>query len=146
MAKIYLASPFFNDDEKLSVRLIAGILRNKGHEVFVPMEHEIEGGFSMTNFEWANNVFRMDKNALSMCDVVVAINYGLYSDSGTAWECGYAFALNIPVIVYTPDLEEVAQSSLMVVNGCHANIIGIVNLDCYDFDTLPVYNYSGEQK
>ena len=40
--KIYLASPFFNDNEIANIHRAAEILKAKGHEVFVPMEHDVE--------------------------------------------------------------------------------------------------------
>ena len=40
--KIYLASPFFNELERNNVKRMANVLRERGHEVYVPMEHEIE--------------------------------------------------------------------------------------------------------
>ena len=39
---------------------------------------------------------------------------GLYSDSGTAWECGFAYGINKPVQLIDCSGQEV---SLMVVNG-----------------------------
>lgn len=35
----------------------------------------------------------MDIAAIQDCDILFAVYDGLYSDSGTAWEIGYAYAL-----------------------------------------------------
>ena len=51
--KIYLASPFFNDNEIANIHRAVEILKAKGHEVFVPMEHDVENRESLTNSEWA---------------------------------------------------------------------------------------------
>ena len=90
--KLYLASPFFNDEELRHYRIAIERLRVSGYEVFVPQEHEVEGAWEMSNEEWAEQVYSMDEKAIWNCDVVIVLNFGLYSDSGTAWEAGYAKA------------------------------------------------------
>lgn len=79
-----------------------------------------------------------DKRFIDWADVVVMLYYGGYSDSGTAWECGYAYGTNTPVIVV--QLGE--DSNLMVHEGCHSNI-SLEELEGYDFDMLPVKAYKG---
>lgn len=113
MKKIYLASPLFTDEERIAVRKHAEFQRSLGNEVYVPMEHQIENAWSYVNDEWARRVFNADINAISNCDEVHVIYYGLYSDSGTAWECGFAYALGKPVIIY-PVHDIFAKVSLMV--------------------------------
>ena len=46
--------------------------------------------------------------------MVVCLYFGLYSDAGTAWECGYAYGINKPVklLIYREE-----EASLMVVQG-----------------------------
>ena len=61
------------------------------------MEHFIPNGENLSNNEWAEAVFKMDVEALNKCDRVVAAYLGLRSDTGTAWEIGYAYAKGIPV-------------------------------------------------
>lgn len=114
MTKIYLASPLFTDYEHKKVQNVASFLRRVGHEVYVPMEHTIENAWELPNHEWARKVFEEDIKAIQEADTVYCIYYGLYSDSGTAWECGYAYALGKPVRLIDESNEEV---SLMVVNG-----------------------------
>ncbi|WP_440451908.1 nucleoside 2-deoxyribosyltransferase [Ruminococcus intestinalis] len=141
--KIYLASPFFNDNEIANIHRAAGILKAKGHEVFVPMEHDVENRESLTNAEWAKEIFKIDKGGIDDCDAVVLLYGGMYSDSGTAWECGYAYASGKKVIVCCYNIE---QTNLMIVNGCHAFLNGIDELLYYDFDKMPVVRNAGEQK
>ena len=112
--KIYLASPLFTEYERERVREYANYLRNQGHEVYVPMEHKIDGAWKMPNYVWAREVFGEDIRQIQKCDKVVCIYYGLYSDSGTAWECGYAYGINKPVELVDFSGKE---CSLMVVNG-----------------------------
>lgn len=112
--KIYLASPLFTEFERENVKAVASYLRSKGHSVYVPMEHSIENAWDYPNHEWARMVFDEDVKAIRECDEVHCIYYGLYSDSGTAWECGFAYALGKPVELIDQSNNEV---SLMVING-----------------------------
>lgn len=112
--KIYLASPLFTSYEKDRVGDYAAYLREQGHEVYVPMEHSIDGAWGMPNFIWAREVFNEDITEIQKCDKVVCLYYGLYSDSGTAWECGYAYGIGKPVELVDYCGKE---CSLMVVNS-----------------------------
>lgn len=112
--KIYLASPLFTEFEKMHVADYASYLRKQGNDVYVPMEHQIENAWSMPNHVWARAVFTEDVEQIQECDKVVCLYYGLYSDSGTAWECGYAYGIGKPVELVDLSGREV---SLMVVNG-----------------------------
>ena len=50
------------------------------------------------------------------CEKVIVLNWGMYSDSGTAWECGYAYAKQKEVItLLMPSREK--EYSLMMING-----------------------------
>lgn len=116
--KVYLASPFFTEKEILVYEEVIKKLR-KTHEVYVPREHTIPNGWEMTNKEWGKKVFDMDVAAIDECQVVVVLNWGMYSDSGTAWECGYAYAKNKKIINIICDKEK--EYSLMMINA--SNII-----------------------
>ena len=82
--KIYLACPFFNIDEILKYEAAIEGLRGRGYEVYVPREHTIDGAWEMPNQTWAGYVFAEDIEAIDDCEVVVVMNFGMYSDSGTA--------------------------------------------------------------
>ena len=115
--KIYLASPFFNEDETKVYNEVIELLRSeKDLKVFVPREHTIPNAWEMSNSAWGESVFAVDYLALMNSDVVVVLNFGMYSDSGTAWECGCAFALGKKVVnVLCGDAD--TEYSLMMVNG-----------------------------
>lgn len=118
--KIYLASPFFTDKEVAIYNEIKERLRSMGHDVFVPQEHEIENGWEISNDDWAYQVFTMDKKALEESEVVVCLNFGMYSDSGTAWEIGYAASQEKRVIMVLCGEENTVYSLMMIQS---ANII-----------------------
>lgn len=117
--KIYLAGPLFTEFEKSSIAFTAALLRRDGHEVYVPMEHKIDDAWTLPNHIWARQVFLEDIKAIQDCDKVVCLYYGLYSDSGTAWECGYAYGIGKPVELLDCAGQEV---SLMVVNGANNSL------------------------
>lgn len=133
--KIYLASPFFQKREIEIYQRAIAILRNKGYEVFVPQEHTIPNGEKMPNTQWAKAVFDMDMEALKNCDAVVALNWGLYSDSGTAWECGAAYALNKPILQVICGHQEEPYSCMMLSGA---------TTYCYDYEII-VAGYSVEE-
>ena len=124
--KIYLASPFFHEEEITMYEEAIRILRCQGLDVFVPREHTIPNAYELPNNIWGENVFAVDYLAITQCDVVVVLNFGMYSDSGTAWECGAAFALNKKVVNILCGCDD-TEYSIMMVNGTNTTI---------DFDTF----------
>ncbi len=139
MKKIYLASPFFCEKETEVLGKVENILKARGLDVFSPREHEVREG-NVGKPEWSKATFNNDKTALDWCDVVVMLYWGNYSDSGTAWECGYAYATKKPVLVV--QLGEL--SNLMVHEGSHANLMSLEELEKYDFDTMPKKEFTGK--
>lgn len=117
MKKIYLASPFFTMEELATYRDIIHRLRAAGYSVYVPQEHEIPNAWDYSNKEWAKKVFEMDVDAIRNCDVVMVLNFGMYSDSGTAWEAGFAAALGKECVQVLCGGDN-ATYSLMMMNGC----------------------------
>ena len=115
--KIYLASPWFKDNERVMYRQILDKMRLQGHEVYAPIEHEIEDAWEKSNEQWAREVFSTDIQAIRDCDEVWVLNFGMYSDSGTAWECGFAYGIGKTVrqLVYNFGTQ---VFSLMMINGC----------------------------
>ena len=83
--RIYLAGPLFTSAEQVWNTDIAARLRAAGHEVFVPQDQD-------TDRTDAVAIFRHDLSKLVWCDVLVAFMDGEDPDSGTAWECGWAYA------------------------------------------------------
>jgi len=82
--KIYLAGPLFSTAERDFNARLTAILRGMGHEVWLPQESEQE---SMTPKE----IFAKDVEGVDWSEAVVANMDGADPDSGTCWECGYAY-------------------------------------------------------
>ncbi len=114
---IYLASPFFYEEEQEIYNKVISHLRSQGEEVFVPQEHKVENEWDISNEDWGNLVFGMDYQALVKCDEVIVLYWGMYSDTGTAWECGAAFAMGKKITIVLCDIKSL--QSLMVINGCN---------------------------
>ena len=136
--KIYLSSPFFNQEEIVNMRKTQKVLQERNFEVFVPMDIIIP---NTSEVEWAEKMFDADKAGIDKCDVVVLLYYGLYSDSGTAWECGYAFAKNKPVVVVHCQTNQ--KNNLMVVFGASANVESIDALKTFDFQNISKTKFVG---
>ena len=113
MKKIYLSSGFFTAATREKVEEVAAELRRRGYEVFVPMEHFIEGADTMPPKQWAYEVFLADVKAMDECDSIVSLDFGANGDCGTAWELGYAYAKGIPVDIISYGID----ISLMVYEG-----------------------------
>lgn len=139
MKKVYLASPFFNDEEIKNMEIARDILRGKGLEIFVPNEHQ-NPEHEFGSFEWRKATFEGDLEGIDTADVVVAvINQGNYDDSGTAWEIGYAYANNIPIIVVNFTGKTI---NLMIADSLHALITSEDELRGYDFTKLEKIRYT----
>ena len=63
-------------------------------------------------------MFFADIQAIQDCDEVWVLNFGMYSDSGTAWECGYAYGIGKTVRQLVYGFGEDKTYSLMMINGC----------------------------
>lgn len=118
MKKIYLASPFFNQEERQNVQKVAKLLRDRGYEVYVPMEHEIVNGWDLPNDCWAHRVFQDDIEAIKDCDYVVAITYGMNDDAGTAWEIGFAYGIEKPVFAIPVNKTTYSLMVYQSITGC----------------------------
>lgn len=96
--KVYLAGPFFNNEEKDLIKRLENHLEKRSHNVFSPSR---DGGILEKNASLNNriSIFSQNIGAINWCDVVVAIIDN--RDSGTIWEMGYAYALGKPIIAYS---------------------------------------------
>src|SRR5262249_52362190 len=100
--KIYLAGPLFTVAERAFNARLAALLREAGHDVIVPQEAE-------TQNMAARALFEACVAGIDWADVVVANMDGADPDSGTAWECGYAFGKK-PTLVFRTDFRAAADA------------------------------------
>ena len=93
--KLYFAGPLFTAAERAWNAELIEALRRGGHEVFVPQDQEQGNN--------APGIFATDVAGIDWADALVAVMDGPDPDSGTAWECGYAYGKK-PVVLVRTDL------------------------------------------
>ena len=133
--KLYLASPFFGENERRAAIDVCEHFRSRGHSVVLPLEHKFPNAYDMSNPDWGRAVFEYDIQAIQSADFVVCLSYGRQSTAGTNWEAGYAHGIGKPVLVV--EMPGVKLMSLMLMNGCHAVFRSIEELKKYDLN-IPV--------
>jgi nucleoside 2-deoxyribosyltransferase len=95
MMNIYLAGPLFSLAEQQFNSLLYDVLIRDGYKVFLPQK-ECKGLTGAAIFETC-------KNGINSADIIIALLEGADADSGTCWECGYAFAGKKHIIAVRTD-------------------------------------------
>lgn len=138
--KIYIAGPFFNEKELQFIEQTEHIITKKGHTFFSPRTLDFTQLGIGTN-EWSQSIFNEDIKEINNCDLMVVLYHGNYSDSGTAFEIGYAYAKGVKVILVHVDREN--SSNLMCHEGCTTNIY-FDELSNFDFENIISHPYTGK--
>ncbi|MBO5824625.1 MAG: nucleoside 2-deoxyribosyltransferase [Prevotella sp.] len=113
--KAYLAAPFFSQNERYIYARVIDYLRNAEQlDLYVPMEHTVEDAWNLSNSAWGWEVFKEDVRALDEAKVVYVLNFGMYSDSGTAWEAGYAYAKGKRIVNILVNQKDNVYSLMMI--------------------------------
>ena len=126
--RIYLAGPLFTTPEREWNAGLAARLRAGGHEVFVPQENPAAE-------RTGKAIFLKDLEGLDGSDTVVAIMDGADPDSGTCWECGYAYAKGKTVVLFRSDIrgsgdERDIPYNAMLIGAADAHIeLALASLD-----------------
>lgn len=95
--KIYMAGALFSTAEIAFNAELAEQLRLRGHEIFLPQEHE-------QDIEKPDLIFKSDVAGIDWADCVLACLDGPDPDSGTCWELGYGYAKGKIIVVYRTDM------------------------------------------
>ena len=106
--RVYTAGGWFNLIQLLAMKDIETILDVNETEYFSPRKDNI-GKPGMSEEEWSA-VYQRNIDELHNCDIIIASTEN--KDMGTLFECGYATAINKPIIYYAPNLE--GQFNLML--------------------------------
>ena len=94
---VYVAGPLFDEGERWFIEKVDALVQECGFDTFLP--HRDNPPKTADNVRL---IFENDKAGIDRCDVVVANLNGIMTDDGTAWEMGYAFALDKYIIgLYT---------------------------------------------
>jgi nucleoside 2-deoxyribosyltransferase len=94
--RIYLAGPLFTVAEREFNARLKEQLEKCGHSVWLPQEHESPD-------KTARHIFDDDVAAIDGAEAVVANMDGPDPDSGTCWECGYAYAKGKQYLLFRTD-------------------------------------------
>ncbi|MCL2141355.1 MAG: nucleoside 2-deoxyribosyltransferase [Methanimicrococcus sp.] len=97
MVTVYLAGPLFSKAELDYNKTIQQMLLNMGFQVFFPQE-DANDNETKRHDQHQSAIFQSCLHGLKKSDIVVAVLDGTDVDSGTAWELGYAYAENKPII------------------------------------------------
>jgi nucleoside 2-deoxyribosyltransferase len=124
--RIYLAGPLFTAAERSFNRRLRDLLEPYGHEVWLPQEHE-------PRTRGARDIFLMDVEGLDSSDVVVANMDGPDPDSGTCWECGYAYKKK-PIVVYRTDFRKSGDTETSAYNLMLTESADVIVDSSHDFD------------
>ena len=102
--KIYFAAPLFTQAERIWNQSLANTIveQDSKIEIFLP-QAESDKAYINGSFDFAS-VQQICLNGIDASDVLVAILDGPDSDSGTCFECGYAFAKGKKLIGIRTDL------------------------------------------
>jgi len=103
--KVYLASPLFSEGERDFNKKLAEILSNYSLCVYLPQDSgDSDSNRAHTKIRY---IFENNLKELDLSDMVIAVIDGADTDSGTAWEIGYAYAKGKPVISIRTDFRNV---------------------------------------
>jgi nucleoside 2-deoxyribosyltransferase len=97
--RIYLAADLFTPFDRNRNLEVADRLKAAGHTVFLPQLLRTDDGQRPV----AADIFKGCVEGVDECDVVVGLVDGSDVDSGTAWELGYSYAKDKPVIALRTD-------------------------------------------
>ncbi|MDT7541924.1 MAG: hypothetical protein QOE33_1828 [Acidobacteriota bacterium] len=101
--RIYFAAPLFTQAEWMWNARLAEELRARGIEVLLPQETAAPMLNDPSKFD-AQKLFETNIEEIDKAKVVLAIFDQADPDSGTCWECGYAFKAGYPVIGLRTDI------------------------------------------
>lgn len=112
MKKIYIAGPdvFEKDSIEIGKRLVE-LCRQYGYEGLYPLDNIVD--FDQEKHKIAQDIFEANAAMIQKADIVIAnLNAfrGKEADSGTVWECGYAYGLGKKVYGYMDSLQDYIEN------------------------------------
>ncbi|MDD5254403.1 MAG: nucleoside 2-deoxyribosyltransferase [Candidatus Nanoarchaeia archaeon] len=113
--KVYIAGPLWEEKQRKKLDEIDKICKSLKFKTFLP--HRDVGVFTKGD---SKPFFIKDSEVIDECGLMIAILDWKGIGSGTAWEIGYAYAKNIPVISLVEDrnsLNQFDRVCVMVLNS-----------------------------
>jgi nucleoside 2-deoxyribosyltransferase len=142
--RVFIASPFFNAEQIDRVSRLENALKKNPYvaDFFSARFHQFEQlKFGSPDWRWAT--YHNDLKFLRRADVMVVILdfEGSNVDSGTAFEVGYGYAMQKPIILVN---ERVPIINLMMAESPHAYLTRVEDVASYDFIKMPRSYYTGK--
>jgi len=108
MKKIYIAGPdvFEKDSIEIGKNLVK-LCQKYGYEGLYPLDNVVD--FTQAKHKIAQDIFEANVAMIQEADIIIAnLNpfRGKEPDSGTVWECGYAYGLGKKVYGYMDSMQE----------------------------------------
>lgn len=143
MKTLYIAAPFFTEDELQRVINIERVIDSQGLDYYSPRRDGVLK--DMTPEERAKsapNIFKLNVRKIDECDGMVAILDT--ADTGTSWELGYAYRKK-PIIAYTSGSKRLNVMLQQCVNGyADGNLMLIEMLQAFARDEAFWLRTSGD--
>ncbi len=117
--KAYIAGPLALKQDREFLKKIDALCNSLDINTFLP--HRDVGLWK--NIEDTKRIAQADLRGFNNCNLLIANMNGFGISSGTAWEMGYAYAKNIPVIGIKTD-KKVSES----IEDLSAIIIGLTKI------------------
>lgn len=108
MSKIYWAAPLHDESDRKRNAKYVQMLRNEGHQVYVPQEH---GVWEQTLSQFGGDVqktrqhfYELDLKACKEADICIAcggdMEYQRYPSEGMIWEMGFMAGCQKTVLLF----------------------------------------------
>lgn len=101
MKSVYIAGPLFTEGERYFLEKVESVCTQNGLKTYLP-HRDVNQKLN------SKIVFEHDLKLLNDIDLVIAVLDGPDIDSGTAFEIGYCFANNKPIIGIRTDYRAMA--------------------------------------
>ncbi|KFN93388.1 nucleoside deoxyribosyltransferase [Tetragenococcus muriaticus PMC-11-5] len=146
LTKIYLGTPYFNDEQRQRVEEAKEALEKNETVAIVhfPFDFQYQGATFddpkevFGTISWQNATYQNDLSAMSTSDCGVFLYDLDQIDDGSAFEIGFMRAMHKPVLVlpFSKNLEQ-KQLNLMIARGTTSFIASFAELSQYDFNHFP---------
>ncbi len=115
--KIYIAGPLCTKENREFLEKIDKMCKSFGFETFLPHR---DAGLYKGDEDKIKYISKKDLEEINKCDIMVGILNGICIGAGTAWEMGYAQAINKKVIGLKTDrkIKESIADISVIIAGC----------------------------
>ena len=121
---IYFAAPLFTQAERLWNRRLSDAIKDKGKDLNILLPQEEEKEAIVDGILDFKKVHSICLDGIDSSDIILAILDGSDSDSGTCFECGYAYSHGKQIIGVRTDIRGGHDQGLnaMLNHSCHSVI------------------------